>query len=263
MDNYYTKRSKIILATLILSFGFFAAAEEDDFETNAELERIEAELNRNSSAPRRTEVQDPQPVEEFKPLNLSVLAPFNEIAVIQKKYLPKSKRFQLFGGFAAMTNDPWFQNYGLNLKLGWNLTEAWGLELSTLAMSNSDTENIKDLKENRVRTDDIITTKGYTGLDIVWSPIYGKMSLGDKKIIPFDIYFSLGAGNTSADGGEAGSTFHIGTGQLFALSKNTGIRWDFSWNSFTAKPKNGQDSNFNNLMATVGFSWFFPGAGDR
>lgn len=263
MHIYFIKRSKFILASLVILVNCSAWAQDEDLETNAELERIEAELSRNTSAPRKTQVEAPAETEPTKPLNLSSLAPFNEIAVIQKKFLPKSKRFQLFGGFAAMTNDPWFQNYGLNIKLGWNLTESWGLELSSLSMSNSDTQNIKDLKANRVRTDDIITTKGYSGLDIVWSPIYGKMSLGDRKIIPFDIYFSAGAGNTQADGGDAGSTFHLGTGQLFAISKNTGIRWDFSWNSFTAKPKNGQQSNFNNLMATVGFSWFFPGAGDR
>ena len=58
---------------------------------------------------------------------------------------------------------------------------------------------------------------------------------------------------------------------FFALSKNWGVRWDFSWNFYNAKTEKFQSTldnaapeeetrSFNDLYFGIGLSWFFPGA---
>jgi outer membrane beta-barrel protein len=165
-----------------------------------------------------------------------------------------------------MMNDPWFNGVGANTKLAFNFREAWGIELTGIYLMNSQKDSIKDLNtQNSIATTSFIVTKSYFGADILWVPIYGKMSLSNNRIVPFDFYFSFGGGNTSVEQGLAGGTIHVGTGQIFALGKSSAVRWDFSWNSYSGKPDAAsfQASTFNNLMLTVGFSLFFPGAGYR
>ena len=110
----------------------------------------------------------------------------------------------------------------------------------------------------------------YLGLDAVWTPIYGKMSLFNRRIVPFDMYFSLGAGQTGLTNAKVSSatSFHVGTGQIFAMSKGIGLRWDLSWNFYNATPQPSTgvtstppgESQFNNLLLTIGASFFFPEA---
>jgi outer membrane beta-barrel protein len=120
-----------------------------------------------------------------------------------------------------------------------------------------------DLGNKDVQTKSFVTPKSYIGADFKWVPIYGKMAWRNRKITPFDLYFSIGGGTTSTNQGTSEPTFHLGTGQIFALSKSTAFRWDFSWHAFQSKAGSGttqSSSNFNNLFITVGMSFFFPEA---
>lgn len=232
-----------------------------DASSSADVDQIEAELEKKAARPQVKESapDKEEKIEDFS--GLGKLAPFSEISVIQKRYLPKTGRFEFFGGLVNVVNDPWFTGIGADLRFGYHFTEAWGLELTGVFLSSSERQTIKDLyQEHAVKTDSVITAKGYTGAGIVWTPIYGKMGLFNRRIIPFDMYFSVGGGTTKVDGGTGGSTIHFGTGQIFALSKAFGFRWDFSWNTFNASPTQGSSQNFNNLLLTFGGSFFFPEA---
>ncbi|MBC7372348.1 MAG: outer membrane beta-barrel domain-containing protein, partial [Bdellovibrionaceae bacterium] len=102
--------------------------------------------------------------------------------------------------------------------------------------------------------------KNYFGLDAKYTPFYGKMSWMNKKIIPFEHYFTAGLGNTTVSTGGSGATFHVGTGQNFALSKRFAVNWDFSMMAYSAKSTDGTVQSFNDLMLTVGMSFFYPEA---
>lgn len=236
-------------------------AQEEDIENSSDVDQIEAELEKRSAKPA---VNESEPVKEEKLEDFSglgKLAPFSEVSVIQRRYLPKTGRFQFFGGLVNVVNDPWFSGIGLDARLGYHFTETWGVELTGVFLSNSERQAIKDLYDQHgVKTDSIITAKNYYGGSIIWTPIYGKMGLFNRRIIPFDMYFSLGGGSTKVDGGTGGSTVHFGTGQIFAINKSLGFRWDFTWNSFSATPTTGSAQNFNNLLLSFGASFFFPGA---
>jgi outer membrane beta-barrel protein len=259
------KRLQILIATFILASAHQAWAQSDE---NEDLNVIEVELERGSQpAPpepesiraEKREAAAPEPRHmDFS--GLGALAPFTEVSVIQKRYLPKTGRFQLFGGLTLITNDPFFNTIGGVVKGGYFFTESMGVELNYFGLSTSEAKATQELKKIQgVQTDNLILTKGFLALDFMMVPIYGKMAWFNEKIVPFDLYFSLGYGSTQTQSESAG-TFHLATGQIFALSKATAFRWDFSWNFFSATGVDQQKSGYNNLFLTVGWSWFFPEA---
>lgn len=262
------QRSFLLINILFISMLMplqksFAQNTEDSVETQstADVDQIEAELE---SKIKKNKVEEIVPEKESKLTDFSglgKLAPFSEISVLQKRFLPKTGRFQAFLGFTNVVNDPWFLGLGLHAKLGYHFNETWSIEGTGIFLNNSQRRATKDLyDEHRVKADSIITAKSYTGAALVWTPIYGKISYGNKRIFPFDMYFSLGAGSTGVDGGAAGSTLSASTGQIYALSKGMGFRWDFTWNNFTAKPQGANPQGFNSLLLTFGASFFFPEA---
>jgi outer membrane beta-barrel protein len=237
---------------------------------NEELNVIEMEIDREApkaSAPvNSTENYNEQKasdntLSDFS--GLTGLSPFEEVSVIQKRYMPKTGRFQLFGGLTTVTNDPFFMTYGAAVKAGYFLTEKWGVELNYFALSTSTRSVTQDLKDQQnVRTENLVYPKSFMGLDLMYVPIYGKMTWFNETIVPFDLYFSAGYGTTTTQTDESPGTLHLATGQIFSISKSYAFRWDFSWNFFNAKGIDG-DTAYNNLFLTVGMSWFFPEASYR
>jgi outer membrane beta-barrel protein len=192
---------------------------------------------------------------------LGKLAPFSEVSVLQKRFLPKTKRFQAFAGLGLITNDAFFNTLGGSFKLGYFFTESMGLEGSYLTLTTSEAKSTKELKEIQgVTTENLVYPKSYMGLDFMWIPIYGKMTYFNRRIVNFDLYLTLGLGTTAIQNNLSASTFHVGTGQIFALSKAFSLRWDFSWNFFDAKQVDLSTNTVNNLLLTVGASFFFPEA---
>lgn len=228
--------------------------------TTTDVEQVEAAV---------VEKQEDVKVNELK--DLSRLSPFREVSVIQKKYLPKTERFQFYGALGTTTNTPWFLNYGAKLNLAYHFTESLGLELSGLFLNSSEREVAKEIRDNNgLKPEQFIYTKGYYGLDVIWSPIYGKLSNLDGGIVPFDMYFSVGAGTSNTNSSEKDvPTIHIGTGQIFAITKAIAFRWDYSLNIFEATPISSVGTatpakgSYNDLILTAGVSFFFPEASER
>ncbi len=222
---------------------------------SAEVDEATPGVNLNQKAERLTD--------------LNRLSPFREISIIQKKFLPKSERFQFFAGGGTTTNSPWFLNLGLKVNLGYYFTETFGVELSGLFLSNTEREVAKEIRDNNeLQPEKFINTKSYAGIDFVWAPIYGKLTMLNERIIPFDMYFSAGGGTSNTNSQEGSvPTFHIGMGQIFAINKAMAIRWDYSWTSFQATPVPdklstgiAEKNSYNDLILTAGFSFFFPEA---
>ncbi|MGZ3775922.1 MAG: outer membrane beta-barrel domain-containing protein [Pseudobdellovibrionaceae bacterium] len=241
------------------------AAETDD------LNVIELELEKSTPKPNAIPNSTPSYLEtspQEKSLSdfsgLGKLAPFGDVSVIQKRFLPKTGRFQLFGGGTVLTNNPFFNTAGFVVKAGYFATETWGVEFNYFGLSTSERTTTQELRDIQgVSTENLVYPKSFLGADIMYTPIYGKMAWFNEKIIPFDLYFGLGYGMTNTQAGENAGTIHLATGQIFALSKSIALRWDFSWNFFNAKGIDGATNSFNNLFLTVGMSWFFPEASYR
>lgn len=208
---------------------------------------------------------DPQDVKVEELKDLSMLSPFSEVSIIQKKFMPKSGRFQAFAAAGLTTNTPWFLNTGFKLNLGYHFTENLGLEFNTLFLSSSEREVAQEIRENNgLKPEQFIYTKSYIGADLLWTPIYGKVTFLNEKIIPYEMYFSGGGGTSNTNSVEKNvPTIHLGTGQVFTITKSMAFRWDYSLNVFqaTAIPGNGvvpEKGSYNDLIFTAGVSFFFP-----
>jgi outer membrane beta-barrel protein len=261
-----TKLKPIIpLCSLVFALlGAVSVRAQEGADPTDEIENLFSEEEQKpvnvpaEAAPKKTDK------DEIKDISsMGKLSEFSDIAVIQKRFLPKTKRFELYTAGSLLTNDPFFLNFGLNLRLAYYFRERFGAEFVGYALTTSEREVTKDLLTKRgVKTSTIVTPKDYYGIDFKWVPVYGKQTWMNHKITPLDLYFSLGAGITQTNQGTGVATLHLGTGQAFAMSKGSAFRWDFSWNAFTAKSSanSSASSLYNNLFLSFGFSFFFPGA---
>ncbi|HEX4923800.1 MAG TPA: outer membrane beta-barrel domain-containing protein [Bdellovibrionales bacterium] len=218
----------------------------------------------NKQVKEEPQLQDPKkPEPKLTDLSgLANLAPFSDVAVIQKKFLPKTGRFEFFPGLGMVMNDAFFMNVGLNMRLAYFFSEYIGVEAALHVIGTSEKQVTKDLADKKgVVTRTLVSPQGYYGGAARWTPVYGKMGFLDKTIIPYDLYFLGGLGMTQTNQGTSSFTVHAGTGQTFALKKWMAARWELSWYFYNAKTSTGQGGgNFTNLWATVGLSFFFPEA---
>ena len=255
------------------------AQESEDF---TELDKIEAEIDSQRSKPRydsnSRDDNDPsdngrdlgsrknddldQAKKPIKVTDINQLEAFSNLAIIHPRFLPKSGRFQVSVGGNAILNDPWFNQFGLSLRASYHISEFFGLELAANTYSGSSSTHAKDLAaELNVQTSSLIQPKSYYGLHAYFIPFYGKMSLFNQRIVPFDVFMTLGAGQTQVEGArETGvSTIHLGAGQLFALSRQTALRWDIGVNMFTAQSRSQASATATqNVAMSFAYSYFFP-----
>lgn len=276
---------KHIIFVILLCFSANVFAQDsgdsiDDIEglfkedADEEIRKDSREANRRAKKPKKKE-KDPEDIEDLKKLET-----FDDIAVIQKRYLPKTKRFEFYIAGGTNLNDAFFVGNGLSARLGYNFSEKWGIEGIYSFIQNDNRDVTNELLEQGVTTKGAVSTDGYYGIDIKWTPIYGKYSYFNEKIIPFDLYFSLGFGMTdpkiaqSSTGDinnvESPYTIKFGTGQIFAITKWMAFRWDMSLHMIQAKTTSrDRDTNaflgesdklHSNLFLNVGLSFFFPEA---
>lgn len=280
--GYYMKH---IIFVLLLCFSSTAFSQEKEESSIDEIEGLFKEDAEEETQYESRQMKQPEPEkkedapEEIE--DLKKLETFSNIAVIQKRYLPKTGRFEFYVGGGTNLNDAFFVGNGLTGRFGYSFSEKWGIEAMYSFIQNDNRDVTNTLLEKGVTTEGSISTDNYYGVDIKWTPIYGKYAYFNEKIIPFDLYFSLGFGQTapkiaaSSVGNTVSSvespyTIKLGTGQVFAITKWMAFRWDMSLHMIQATTTTRQRSTnavlkedetlSNNLFLNVGLSFFFPEA---
>jgi outer membrane beta-barrel protein len=195
---------------------------------------------------------------------LGKLSPFDNIAVIQRRFLPKTGRFELSTSGTFTTNNAFFNNLGLSLQGSYHFTDKWSAEFSYIFMTSDEKPITDGLVDNQnISTKALVQPDNYYGASVKWSPFYGKMAWFQQTIIPYDFYITPGIGITNTVVGGSETTFSLGLGQLFALSKSYGVRWDFTWNTYQAEVEvdgTKTSKNHSDLILGVGVSFFIPEA---
>lgn len=216
--------------------------------------------------------------------DLTKLSPFDDISVIQRRFLPKTNRFELNLSFETMLNDNFYYIGGGSAHLGFFITEKHGLAVEGHYMLRQERPVTAYLSQppNSIKSYNLIASQIYAGAYYKWSPFYGKFAALDRKIIYFDMFFTLGGGMTkisrglsdkellSLQGGEVFDfslaklwwpTVSLGLGQVFAISKNFGFSWDLKWKFYLYRFKNDTNSrNHSDLSFSLGLNYYFPGA---
>ncbi|MES2769040.1 MAG: outer membrane beta-barrel domain-containing protein [Bdellovibrionota bacterium] len=242
-----------------------AIPEESLYKNEADT-LMENKVERLEKKP-ETFTEDAPKSEKLKSISeLDKLTPFNDIAVIQKRFLPKSQRFEFNPNLGLITNNAFFMTTFLQGRLAYAITEKWAIEAIVAVFMDQKYKVTKDLEdEASVQTTSLLLPEMYYGADIRWSPIYGKMGSFSEGIVPFDMYFSLGAGIMDTNQEDSPLAIHVGTGQIFGLNKWMAFRWDLSGYMYSSEvtKSNGTGKNsdsFTDVQLSLGMSFFFPDA---
>jgi outer membrane beta-barrel protein len=200
--------------------------------------------------------------------DLAKLAPFSDVAVIQRRFLPKTNRFEASLTAFTSLNNPFYSSYGGSLSLAYYLREQWAIEAIGNFSTTAASTVTNNLASNRlITTNNLVTSNAFYGGALKWNPIYGKMTWLNDSIVPFDLNFSVGGGVTRTTDGQSPGTLHMGSSQVFAITKAMALRWDFTWNFYQANGTNtaGQSVkvNQNDVYLGIGMSFYFPEASYR
>jgi len=254
-----------ILLTVPAAHTYAAADDEESVYDSLESDLAAKDRSKTEAKPDLKKA-----VKEFKSISdLAELSPFSDIAVINKKYLPKTGRFELSAQVMVGLNNAFFSNLGAKVNFDYYFNENWGIELSYYNLIDSERDITKNLSSERdIETRSFVLPQSYYGAALKWSPIYGKMALFEKRIVSFDWFFTVGGGLTETVIQEE-PTLHLGFGQFLALSKNWAFRWGIDWNLYEATILRKRDGALttsleetttfhNDLFLSIGVSFFFP-----
>lgn len=214
----------------------------------------------------------------------------DDFSVVQNRAFSKAKKFFGTLHYGPAINDPYYTGNYMGASAGYFFSENFGVEGNFLSAgmkrSNSFSEVLKIGGSPTVNK-----PLGKMGINALWMPIYAKMSLLDKKIIHFDMGFSLGVTQASYGkmhyvGSQAANApfnssqlksktdsstgYSIGISQQFYFSQKAAIKVDFV-NTFSSQktvvfgntaggePTNSGSKNINDTSLIIGltvFSWF-------
>lgn len=202
----------------------------------------------------------------------------DDFSVVQNRAF--SKKGKAFGTlhYGVAINDPYYTGSYLGASGGYFFNESWGVEANHVTTNFSKSRSFKDIISlgGGPKANEAISK---TSINAIWTPIYAKMSLFDRKIIHFDMGLTFGLSqfkyeskyDSNAGGGlaelgrSANSTgYSIGLMQQFYFSSFAAIRVDFV-NSFTSQDtvlfddatgsKSGT-KNINDTSLMIGLSIF-------
>ena len=228
---------------------------------------------------------------------LTHLSPFSDIVVIQRRYQPKTGRFEFSLSSLLILSSEFFINTGVGGSLGFYLLEKHGLEIRGFYAIQLERGVYRDLRGVEVGAQiSGDRTESFAGLVYKWVPVYGKMAWFNEKIISFDTYIAVGGGVSrvlcspnvdsknkvqSPGGGSEfanlgvctpvrrGQTIQekkweptsfIGLGQSFSLSKSLSFRLDFAHQYYGVFTQNKHHSDF---LISFSISYYFPEASKR
>lgn len=256
----------VLLAAIVLFLSSTVFAQQNDMDLSyKEIDKIEEVLETNFPKLEPADFQKQTlPIPEtsrqradFSNVDSTIL--YSDLAVFQKNYMPKSGRVQLTSGLAIVPTDVFFLTGGLSLKAAYHLSEAWGVEVFTNIMSSNSREEVNNIANTQnVSVKNLVSLKAFSGANVYYNFIYGKLSLQDRKVLPFEIYNTLGVGSMMNSQDYQSPSMQVGVGALLSMTRSSALRLDLTWAFYETKNILDQTANENSTFLSLGYSWFFP-----
>ncbi len=148
---------------------------------------------------------------------------FKDMVVVQKKAMNKANRFLLSGYSSMDFSDGPYTLYSLNVNPGYAFSDFWEVYLAVAPFYLSQKRDIVD-KIAAIDGKIVAQKAKYSyGAEVVWSPLYGKDSLGSRNIIRSDTFVKAGVHNIQYKK-DNGLKFHLALGKTYFINKNLGFR---------------------------------------
>lgn len=183
-------------------------------------------------------------------------------------------------------NDAFFSKYFGGLKLGYHLTESFSISAhgagglaretgsTVLCPTSEPCRDASELQLNQVPG----KIEWLAGLEVAWSPVYGKLNVLSEQVAHFDLSILAGADYIAhrqvlgreaalaldAAGGEPSTETaiggHVGLGARLFLTEWMALRLEVKDYLYQADvPNNGGKTLQNQLFTELGLSFFVPG----
>ena len=120
-----------------------------------------------------------------------------EVKVVQRRLYNKDGRFEATVYSGVIPNDDFIVYYPVGLRAAYHFTEGFSAELSYAFAVDSQTDLTSFLTSEGIdlkRADIQEFIDMYYGVNILWAPVYGKISLLGLKLSHFDAYVGFGFG---------------------------------------------------------------------
>lgn len=203
------------------------------------------------------------------------------IQTFQRKEFMKIGRYEASPYVGFVTNDPFVHRYLIGAGFAYHVTEVFAVELNgTFSPDLGDEINRKAITKqiidkNQV-TPDISLINFYVNGNVQFSPIYGKLAVGQKDIIGFDIFGLFGTGavytvddldalgvtgdiNAEATQSQFHPTINFGGGARVILSDSFAFRIEGRGLSYIEVIESTTLEMKNNFTLLASASFFFPG----
>lgn len=272
-------RKTLPLAVMLIALPRLAAAQQEmpGLDLSDESKGSEA-----PKAPERTsarpEVERERPGARAEPkeskdsapkLTEAEIASEDRVKSVQRKAALKRGRFDLTPMMFVTLNDAFYPVFGPGARISYHPANALALGLRYQQFNRIPEDNVRLAKRQlQSRLPSVLPQHSF-GLDLLWSPIYGKVALFNS-IRHFDLYVLGGAGlmlsQTSAGNAPTGGdgphlTTSLGLGQRFGLTDWMAVDLSVIETLYSDRPQGYNKSILQHaLTLNVGVSFFLPTA---
>lgn len=211
-----------MIRSIILTIIFFIALGSITLAYSAEEESTEAPQEKENTTQNEAQEVDVKNIRK----RYWARGDKARIGVVQNRKFTKKNKFELgvFGGFVS--SDPFLDNKGVGLRLGYHFSEFIGLNIFGFKDLVTDSAAAIAFAQNTQGKANTNIPNYYVGAEGLFSFLYGKLSLLGAEIIYYDLYFALGGGLRDTETGQSLSGT-AGLGQRFFVGSNISIRLDY------------------------------------
>lgn len=182
----------------------------------------------------------------------------DRVKAVQRKAFLKRHRLEVFPHFALDLNDPFFQHFIVGGSVGFHLADALSIEARGGVVVGSVEQSA--IRFVRTETGSLIEDppefRWHADLDLLWAPLYGKVSLFSERILHFDTYLTVGPGVFATDAA-VNPAVNVGIGQRYFLTDWLVARIELRDYIFV-DARNGESDIQNLLVLGFALSGFFP-----
>jgi outer membrane beta-barrel protein len=217
--------------------------------------------------------------EVFKKKYLDNVSGQEMLNIVQNRAYTKKHKLNLGGFIAPMSHDPFLTTLGYGASLGFSFSEMIMIEGIYFSVKDSDSSAAVTLAQTvaangLVLYPDTNPISSLTGMQLVISALYGKLSFFGAAIMHYDLYFFAGAGSLKTKQTSKVSSSSvvqnsiipwIGIGQYLFLLKNIALRFDYRFSFYQESIYNVSNANLNLALAkravnlhafTIGVNFF-------
>ncbi len=191
-------------------------------------------------------------------------AALDRIKAVPKKPLLKVHRFELTPMASLSLNDAYYQHYAVGGTAIYYPHDAFGIGLGIDYLYQHTKRNAVDEVRASLTSVPAVfeAPKMFAHLDVYWVPLYGKFSLFNTAIIPFDVYATAGGGAATAfSNGRWMPAANAGIGTRLGIADWLALRVEVRNHFFldTQQVDTIERSDVQNyVMAQIGLSFFIP-----